>query len=145
MKIVKKVAGIISNQDWKILVFREFSKKREGFFFNIVKWTAEDTDIDFYTTLQREIFEETNLVDAVIGKLFDLVVKIDNDIVNLLLVFEVILEENQSNIGNKNNIADESIKDYTWINKNDFLSMEADNFIDNRIYTVLLKFFSYQK
>lgn len=113
--------------------------------FDIVKWTVEDTDIDFYTTLQREIFEETNLVDAVIGKLFDLVVKIDNDIVNLLLVFEVILEENQSNIGNKNNIADESIKDYTWINKNDFLSMEADNFIDNRIYTVLLKFFSYQK
>jgi hypothetical protein len=77
--------------------------------------------------------------------LFDLVVKTDNEAINLLLVFEVILEENQSNIGNQNNILDESIKDYKWINKNDLLSMEADSFIDNRIYTVLFKFFSYQK
>jgi hypothetical protein len=49
-----------------------------------------------------------------------------------------------SQVSNENMMEDESIREYRWIDKNAFDEIPKEDFMDERIYRVLEKYFSLQ-
>lgn len=142
MKPLQKVWWILKRNDGKILIFQEFSQKRNGYFWNIVKWTAEEQDKTHYDTLAREIFEETGLSDLILWQLFDTFPQIIGNIATLLSVYTVEVLGDSSQVSNKNMMDNESIREYQWIDKNSFETIPKEDFMDERIFRVLEKYFS---
>lgn len=142
MKTLQKVWWILKRSDGKILIFQEFSQKKDRYFWNIVKGTTEETNKNPYDTLAREIFEETWLIEVVLWPLFDTVPKIERNTIIHLSVFEVQVLGDGAWVSNKNMMDDESIKEYRWIDRDAFETIPKEDFMDDRIYRVLEKYFS---
>lgn len=144
MKTLQKIWWILKRKDGKILIFQEFSQKRDGYFWNIVKWTIEEQDKTPYDTLAREIFEETGLSDVILWQLFDTFPQIIGNTTTLLSVYMVEVLGDGSHASNKNMMEDESIREYQWIDWDAFHRIPKEDFMDERIYRVLEKYFSLQ-
>ncbi len=144
MKPIQKVWWILKRNDGKILIFQEFSRKRNGYFWNIVKWTVEEKDKTPYDTLVREIFEETGLSDVILWQLFGTFPQITGNTTTLLSIYMVEVWGDGSDVSNKNMMDDESIREYRWIDENSFEAILKEDFIDERIYCILEKYFILQ-
>lgn len=141
MEIVKKIWAIIKNEKWEILIFKEKLEWKK-FLFNIVKWTFNEIkDETLLNSLKREIFEETNIKNFVLEDIFDIFSKIYDNKNSILLVFICSINMKNEDISNKNIEKGENIKDYTWISKKDFEKLEKLDFIDDRIYNIIEKYY----
>lgn len=140
MQIIKKVCAIVINKSWKVLIFKE-KLPWKGFLFNIPKWTFDKTlDNTLWDCMKREIYEETNIKNIFIENVIDLIPKYYENSISIITLFLISIweYEKMSNLNIENN---ENIKDYNWINKNDFINMLASDFIDQRIYNILYNYF----
>lgn len=140
MKTLQKIWWILKRKDGKVLIFQEFSQKRDGYFWNIVKWTTEEQDKTPYDTLAREIFEETGLSDVILWQLFDTFPQIIGNTTTLLSVYMVEVLGDGSEGNNKNMMDDESIREYRWIDRDAFYQIPKEDFMDERIYRILEKY-----
>ncbi len=139
MENIIKVWAILKNKCWKILIFKEYSNKENKDLYNIPKWTVDKEDINLNCAIKREIYEETNILNINIINTLNVYVKNNGNYNSILVLFEIMsLDESVKN----NNIKDnEKIWQYLWISKADFIKMNKDEFIDDRIYLVIKDYF----
>lgn len=140
MKIIKKIWAIIENNDGKVLIFQEEINWKK--LLNIVKWTYDESlDKTWLEWLKREVFEETNIQNFTIKDVFDIFPKYYTDHISCLLVFVIYVDSFNQVISNKNIQENENIGDYVWIDKNIFSQLQKKDFVDERIYNVLKRYF----
>lgn len=140
MKIIKKIWAIIENNDGKVLIFQEEINWKK--LLNIVKWTYDESlDKTLLEWLKREVFEEANIQNFTIKDVFDIFPKNYTDHISCLLVFVIYVDSFNQVISNKNIQENENIGDYVWIDKNIFSQLQKKDFVDERIYNVLKRYF----
>lgn len=141
METIKKIWAIIKNENWEILIFKEkLNWGKNG--FNIVKWTFDEfKDRTLLNWLKREIFEETNIENFLLEDIFGIFPKIYDNKNSLLVVFVVYVDSKKEIISNKNIQNDEEIMNYTWISKWKFKKLQKSDFVDERIFNVLRKYY----
>lgn len=91
--------------------------------------------------MAREIFEETGLIEVILWPLFDTASKIEGNIITHLSVFEVQVLGDADWVSNKNMMDNESIREYQWIDRNAFEEIPKEDFMDERIFKILEKYF----
>jgi len=93
-----------------------------------------------WTCIQREIYEETNVHHVAIENVIDIVPKYSPQNISLLVVF-LVSATNVEKLSCENAECNENIRGYKWIDRNDFIKMDKEDFIDVRIYSILYKYF----
>lgn len=137
MNNIIKITNLIIKDDGEFLMIKEWSKKKRGYFWNIIKGTFDpERDLDVLRALDRETEEEVNLPCDTVG-LLGIFQGIENG--NFLLHFNFLSKPRQ-NITPKlpqEFGPDEEIIDYQWISKEKFDEMGMDEFMSDKVRLIV--------
>ena len=141
MQNIIKIAGLIHRQK-KILLIKEWSKKRNGYFWNVVKGTFETkNDLNLHDALKREVKEEINLEIAIDGLLSIFEKRKENDFV---LQFNFLCHPKKNSLPSlpKKFKKDEMIIEYKWFTQKGFDSLSKKDIMDKRVNSIVKCFYS---
>lgn len=137
MNNIIKVTNLIIKDDGEILLIKEWSKKKRGYFWNIIKGTfSNENDGSFLEALERETKEEVNLPCEVIG-LIGIFQGIEN---GDFLVHVNFLSKPKNTIRPTLPTEfgpDEEIIDYKWVSKEEFEEMGMDEFMSDKVKLIV--------
>ncbi|MEW6408416.1 MAG: NUDIX hydrolase [Patescibacteria group bacterium] len=137
--IIKTTALIQDNK--KILLIKEWSKKKNGYFWNVIRGTFDpEKDASLTAAIIREAKEEINL---------------DIDVENILSIFEIkkldsfLLQINftgQPRLNSKPSLPksfeqDEEIIEYKWFNFDEYKALKKEELMDKRVSIIINDFF----
>jgi len=141
MIIILKVTALICDNKGKVLLIKEWSKKKNGYFWNVVKGTfTPPQDKNLAETVIREAKEEINL---------------DVDVENILSIFEInkadsfLLQVNficRPKTGSRPSLPklfekNEEIVEFKWFNFYEFRLIKEDEFMGKRVVVIVNDFF----
>lgn len=132
-EIISKV-GILVSAEGKLLLIKEFSKKRNGYFWNTVKGTFGDVPNEtIIECATREIFEETG-VDAEITNFASVYALYSVEKVGLQFNFiaKAKLENTESIDIEAQKARGEDIQEIKWFTKKELESIPSNEFISER-------------
>lgn len=139
-----KVTALVSQQK-RVLLIKEWSKKRRGYFWNVIKGTYDGKkDMDLIATAVREAQEEVSLMVLPKGILGIFLLKRGK---NSVLQFNLCCSVKGKNepILRKKYEMDEDIIELRWFTKNDFQKLKPRSLISKRTFDLVRYFFENQK
>ncbi len=139
---IKIGVAIINNNN--ILLIKEKIKKKKTPLWNIVTGTYGDNgDEDIFKAAQRECMEEVCVSVRLMGALGCYISK-DKDEIRAQFNFLAKITDGKPMIPNITEQAErnESISEVRWFAKNEILKMKSNEFISNRIHTLILNWIS---
>lgn len=135
--ITIKVSGLIVNNKNEILLIKEWSKKKKGYFWNLVKGTFDfKRDEGVLNTLIREVKEEIGLKVKVKGLLNIFEIKKRDD---FLFQFNFLCESPKNNKFeiHKKSEKNEEIIERKWFNKKELEFLDRKDIMDRRVTEVI--------
>ena len=138
-----KITNLIKNED-KILLIKEWSKRKNGYFWNVVKGTFDsEKDGGLIASAIREAKEEVNL-DIIIESILSIFeIKRKDDF--LLQINFISYAQNGSVPSlSKTHEKDEEIIDYKWFNYDEFKLLNENEIMDKRVTIIVNNYFSNQ-
>lgn len=143
MIITIKITNLIKNKD-KILLIKEWSKKKNSYFWNVVKGTFDpEKDNGLMASAIREAKEEVDL-DIVIESILSVFeIKKEN---GFLLQINFISYPRNGAVPSlpKTHEENEEIIDYKWFNYNEFKLLNKNEIMDKRVTIIVNDYFSGQ-
>jgi ADP-ribose pyrophosphatase YjhB (NUDIX family) len=143
MIITIKTTSLIKNGD-KILLIKEWSKKKNGYFWNVVKGTFNpEKDKGLMASAIREAKEEVNL-DIIVENILSIFEINKKD--GFLLQINFICCSQNGSIPSLSKIYEENeeIIDYKWFNYNEFKLLNESEIMDKRVTMIVDDYFSTQ-
>ena len=138
MKITQIKVGVLIIEDDKILLLKEWSNKRNGFFWNIVKGTYGDvSDESILDCAIRECKEEAGAgvkLDGIVNCVIETAEKITvqyNFLAKIISGGLSIAKKSDQLARNEN------IKELRWMNKNEISELREDDFISKRTQKIV--------
>lgn len=144
MIITIKTTSLIKNGD-KILLIKEWSKKKNGYFWNVVKGTFDPgKDKGLIASAIREAREEVNL-DIIIENVLSIfeINKEDGFLLQINFICrpkEKVLAPSLSKTYEEN----EEIIEYKWFNYKEFKLLNESEIMDKRVAMIVDDYFSIQ-
>lgn len=144
MSTTIKVTALISREK-RVLLIKEWSKKRQGFFWNVIKGTYDGKkDHDLVTTAVREAREEASLNVLPTGLLSVFLLKRgENTIIQFNLCCSV-RGKHEPKIRKKYE-KDEAIAELRWFTKKDFQKLKLHSLFSKRTRDILVDYFGNKK
>lgn len=129
-----KIALIARNTAGKILLVKEYSNKKSGYFWNLIKWTVEYSDIDLFETVKRECREESGMLCENL-RITWLYQRNRDEEIGLLIGFEGDLIDGV--MSQSNNISWEEVIEVRLFSINEIEHLSEEDFIDARTFYYL--------
>ncbi len=141
--IIIKTTSLIKNGD-KILLIKEWSKKKNGYFWNVVKGTFNPgKDKGLIASAIREVKEEVNL-DIIIENILSIFERNKNDDFLLQVNFICQPKENSEPFLSKSSEENEEIIEYKWFNYKEFKLLNESEIMDKRVAMIIDDYFLVQ-
>lgn len=137
MNNIIKITNLIIKDDGEFLLIKEWSKKKQGYFWNIIKGTFDPgRDLNVLDALVRETKEEVNLLCDTVG-LLGIFQGTENG--NFLLHFNFLSKPSKSITPQlpKEFGPDEETVDYQWISKAKFDEMDLSEFMSDKVRLIV--------
>ena len=136
--IVTKVSVVVEDKE-RILLLKEWSNKRNGYFWNLIKGTFGDHEGETLEDCAKREAQEEAGIDIEIDKLISCYVSESNGCgIQFNFLAHLKKESNPSLTNKDDQIArGEDITEFKWFTKNEVSKLTLEKFINNRIYKVI--------
>lgn len=129
----------------RILLIREWSKKRQGYFWNVIKGTYNwGKDQDLTSTAVREALEEVSLPISVDGLSSVFMLKRGED-TTVQFNFHCKVKGKATPKLRKKYEKDEDITEFRWFSQSDFQKLKTENLFNSRTREVVAGYFKNKK
>lgn len=137
MNVTLKVAALITNAEQKILLIKEQYDAKQGFKWNLVKGTYDNSLETLEGCIKREIKEEVGLEVSVV-ELRHVYHYGNAENPKVLFIFHA--QYNGSEIGSTlNNQSDEYISEVKWFSKEELNRIAREDCIASYVYQAILQ------
>jgi len=144
MSTTIKVTALVSRKQ-RVLLIKEWSKKRRGFFWNVIKGTYDGKkDNNLIDTAIREAWEEASLQVLPVGLLSIFLLKRGGDTIIQFNLCCSIKGQHEPKLRKKYE-KDEGIIELSWFTKKDFQKLKPRSLISKRTYDILVYYFGNKK
>lgn len=139
MKIITKVCTVIE-KDNKILLIKEWSNKKNGYFLNLIKGTYGDVPNESLSECAEREAKEEACIDIEIERLMSYYVYSADDEVKMQFNFLAHPKQGGNfNIPSKKEQKshNEDIIEIMWVDKNEVLKIPKKDFVSDKIFMVI--------